>query len=34
MKNGNRLYLLDSFRGFSVLSMIAYHALYDIVAIY
>ncbi len=34
MESKKRLYLIDSLRGFSVLSMICYHALYDIVAIY
>lgn len=34
MKSKNRYCLLDSIRGFSVLSMVLYHAMYDIVAIY
>lgn len=34
MKSKSRYCLLDSIRGFSVLSMVLYHAMYDIVAIY
>ena len=34
MNAKNRLYLLDSMRGLSVISMVIYHAMYDIVAIY
>jgi len=34
MKAGNRYCFIDSIRGFSVLSMVVYHAMYDIVAIY
>jgi len=34
MYSEKRLCLLDSIRGFSVLSMVIYHAMYDIVAIY
>jgi len=34
MRSKKRLYLIDSLRGFSVLSMVCYHAMYDIVAIY
>ena len=34
MKAKNRFYLIDSLRGLTVISMVCYHAMYDIVAIY
>lgn len=34
MEQKNRYYLLDALRGLAVISMVAYHAMYDLVAIY